>query len=123
MSLWPLPGYAQYSSTKAALHSFAGAYRHELERGQYLQLVYPIGTLTSFFDRANHSPKPLLTQSADQVAKAMLKGLKSKRNSIYPSLLFRTVFILDRFFPVFRRIVIAIEKRSFVKWLETLSSN
>jgi short-subunit dehydrogenase len=118
MSHWALPGYAQYASTKAALHSFAVAYRHELEEGQNLQLVYPIGTKTSFFDKASHSPVPLMKQSADQVAEAMLRGLKSKRNFIYPSLLFRTALILDRFFPIFKPISVAIEKRSFIKWLQ-----
>lgn len=121
MSHWPLPGYAQYGSTKAALHSFAIAYRHELAPGQHLQMVYPIGTRTSFFDRADHSPKPLLTQSAEQVAKAMLKGLHSKKSAIHPSLLFRTAFILNRIFPIFRPIAVAIEKRSFNKWLESHS--
>lgn len=121
MSLWPLPGYAQYVGTKAAIHSFAIAYRHELEKGQYLQLVYPIGTRTSFFEQANHSPKPLLTQSAEQVAKAMLKGIHSKKSAIYPSLLFRAAFTLNRIIPIFEPIAVAIEKRSFNKWLESNS--
>ncbi len=119
MSFWPLPGYAQYSSTKAALHSFAIAYRHELENGQHLQLVYPIGTRTAFFDRADSSPQPLLTQSAEQVAEAMLDGIKYKRKSIYPSLLFRLVLLANQILPILRPIVIAIEKRSYVQWLQS----
>lgn len=118
MSHWPLPGYAQYGSTKAALHSFAVAYRHELTQDQHLQLVYPIGTRTPFFDRANQSPKPLMTQSAEQVASAIMKGIHSKKKAIYPSLLFRAAFIVNRIFPIFRSIAVAIEKRSFQKWIE-----
>ncbi|MEM8894925.1 MAG: SDR family NAD(P)-dependent oxidoreductase, partial [Bacteroidota bacterium] len=119
MSHWPIPGYAQYASTKAALHGFAFAYRHELKAGQYLQLVYPIGTRTAFFEKADGSPKPLLTQSAKKVAKAMFKGLKSKSNSIYPSLLFRLVYLMNHVIPILKPIAVAIEKRSFVKWLQS----
>lgn len=119
MSHWPLPGYAQYASTKAALHAFAITYRHELDQGQHLQLVYPIGTRTSFFDRANHSPKPLMTQSAEVVARAMLNGIRSKQKAIYPSPIFHAAFKLNRIFPIFRSIAVAIEKRSFQKWVET----
>ncbi|MEQ8715355.1 MAG: SDR family NAD(P)-dependent oxidoreductase [Cyclobacteriaceae bacterium] len=118
MSHWPLPGYAQYASTKAALHAFAATYRHELDQGQHLQLVYPIGTRTSFFDRADHSPKPLMTQSAEHVARAMLKGIRSKQKAIYPSLIFQAAFKLNRIFPIFKSIAVAIEKRSFKKWVE-----
>ena len=49
MSFLSVPGYSLYSSTKAAIRGFAAAYRYELEKGQKLQLVYPIATRTSFF--------------------------------------------------------------------------
>lgn len=113
MSFWPLPGYAQYAATKAALHAFAVAYRHELASNQHLQLVYPIGTRTSFFDRANHGPAPLMTQSAEQVAKAMMEGLQSKADTIYPSTMFKLMHRLNQVFPVVRSIVVALEKRGF----------
>ncbi len=52
MSKLSMPGYALYSSTKAALDSFTDAYRFEEAVGQKLLLVYPVSTATNFFDHA-----------------------------------------------------------------------
>ena len=110
MAHWPLAGYAQYSATKAALKGFGDAYRHELSSGQHFQLVYPIGTKTAFFKNAG-SPTSTITQSPNQVARAILIGIKKKRKDIYPSLLFYMLMLLNRWVGFVKPLVTYIEKK------------
>lgn len=113
-----IPGYAVYGSTKAALDRFAEGYRLELDDPRKLALVYPIGTRTRFFSAAARSDVPSTwpTQTAEQVADAIIKGIERDRMTIYPSRLFRAIILLDRVFPVIRILEQAIEKRRFVAW-------
>lgn len=95
-----LPGYALYSSTKSALDAFADGYRFEIDQPQQITLVYPIATATNFFhNAADNTPVPWPTQSAGQVAKAIIRGIEKDRPSIYPSLVFRIIMQLNRFLP------------------------
>lgn len=116
MGLLGLPGYALYSSTKAALHRFAEAYRSELEDPRSLALVYPIGTRTRFFGAAapQAAPQPWPTQTAEQVAQAVLTGIQRDQQSIYPSTLFRVFIQL----PFLAHIEQAIEARRLRGWLK-----
>jgi short-subunit dehydrogenase len=119
MGLLGLPGYALYSSTKASLDRFAECYRYELEDPAALTLVYPIGTRTHFFQAAAKLAAPLTwpTQSVEQVANAILKGIEGDRPNIYPSLLFRIFIILDRYLPFLRRIEQWIELKRYERWI------
>jgi uncharacterized protein len=119
MGLLAIPGYAVYSSSKAALDRFAEAYRLELQDPGALALVYPIGTRTNFFTNAatGGAPRAWPTQSPEQVARAIVAGIERDRLNIYPSLLFRAVILLDRYLPFVRRIEQAIEARRFRRWL------
>lgn len=116
-----IPGYAIYSGSKAALHRFAEAYRFELPDPTSLTLVYPIGTRTRFFrgDDNRPAPYPWPTQSAEQVARAIVRGIERDQMDIYPSALFRLVLLADRFLPFVRRIEQAIEGRRFRHWLQS----
>ncbi len=115
-----IPGYAVYSGSKAALHRFAEAYRFELADPTSLTLVYPIGTRTRFFhrDKERPAPHPWPTQSAEQVARAIVRGIERDQKDIYPSALFRLVLVADRFLPFVRRVEQTIEGRRFRRWLE-----
>jgi short-subunit dehydrogenase len=114
----PLPGYAIYSGTKAALHAFAQAYRYELENPTSLMLVYPIATRTNFFNTAGEEvPVMWPNQPADVVAKAVVKGIESDRTSVYPSRLFRLFSISERILPFIRNILQGWEYRRFKQWL------
>jgi short-subunit dehydrogenase len=118
MGLLGLPGYALYSSTKATLDRFAECYRYELEDPVALTLVYPIGTRTHFFQAAAAQAAPLTwpTQSVEQVANAILKGIEADRANIFPSRLFRVFMVLDRYLPFLRRIEQWIELKRFERW-------
>jgi len=118
MSFLSYPGYTLYSSTKAALHGFATGYRSELAKGQKLQMIYPIGTRTKFFEEAgSNTPLPWPTQSAEKVARAIVKGLIRDKNSIFPSILFKSLNIMNGYLPFTFKLIIAFEKFKFRKWL------
>ncbi len=117
MAILPLPGYALYSSTKAALKGFAEAYRWELNQGQYFQVVYPIATRTEFFKNAGDSPVPWPAQKAQVVAQSILKGIRNNRNSIYPSKLFYSLTLLNRVIPLIFNLYAYMEFKRFKQWL------
>jgi uncharacterized protein len=95
MAFMGLAGYALYGSTKAALERFADAYDYEKDDAGILSLVYPVATRTHFFQASASSPAPVYfpSQSPEQVAKAMIKGIKNNRKRIFPSSLFRISFL------------------------------
>ena len=119
MGLLSLPGYALYSGTKAALRGFADAYRHELDRGQVFQVVYPVATKTKFFKRAGEdTPVPWPTQEATLVASRVIRGIRKDKKHIFPSVMFRITNAVSRVFPFVFGIYVRINDRAFKKWLE-----
>lgn len=102
MSFNAMPGYALYSSTKFALKGFTDAYRYELGKGQNINMVYPIATLTSFFDVAGSEKLPWPRQKASTVAKIVVKGICRNKKHIFPSKLYRVILFFNKFFPVFK---------------------
>lgn len=115
VSFVPIPGFALYGSTKAALHSFAQAYRWELGKGQTFQVVYPIATRTEFFSNAGDSPLPWPVQDVQPVVKRVISGIRKNKRSIYPSKLFRAMLILNGFFPFIIPLYARLEYRKYVK--------
>ena len=114
----PLPGYAIYSGTKAALHRFAEAYRYELDDPTSLMLVYPIATRTNFFKTAGDEvPVMWPNQPPEAVGRAVIKGIETDRTSVYPSRLFRFFRISERILPFLRNILQGWEYRRFKQWL------
>ncbi len=94
MSYWPLPGYALYSGTKAAVCSFLEGLRLEWEKDQHLHIVFPVATKTRFFQRAGQPHKSWMMQTASHVAARMLRGLEKDKKHIYPSPLFQMCYLL-----------------------------
>jgi short-subunit dehydrogenase len=98
MSHLPLPGYALYSATKAAVHSFMESFRYELKPSNKIMVVYPIATRTKFFTTAGKEvPIPFPSQTAEEVAKSIVRGISWNSPRVYPSLIFRFIQYLDRF--------------------------
>ncbi len=124
MSFLSIPGYALYSSTKAAIRGFADAYRFELEPGQYFQVAYPVATKTNFFKAAGDNlPVPWPTQSAGDVAKAMFKGIERNQLSIFPSGIFRATNTLNRFIPLTNYFYVRQENKKLHDWLAKVESD
>lgn len=119
MAHMAMPGYALYSSTKAALLRFAEAARLELEKPHQLMMVYPIATRTRFFEAAsNDTPLPWPSQSAEDVAKAVIRGIRRDKKAVYPSHIFSLILFLDRVQPVIRNLY----QRYYLKDLRKIKS-
>jgi uncharacterized protein len=114
-----LPGWALYASTKGALDRFVEAYRHELGSNVLLTLVYPIATRSNFFNAAGDTtPVPFPSQTPEWVAGAVLKGIERDQREIYPSIIFRVAWILNRVLPM-GWLIRANEARVFTRWLNS----
>jgi short-subunit dehydrogenase len=117
MAQMSIPGYAVYSATKASLDRFAEGVRFELDDPRQLMLVYPIATRTNFFKSANQStPIPWPSQTPQQVAHAIIRGIHADRLSVYPSLVFKAVLAVDRILPFTRRLYQRAEWIKFRNW-------
>ena len=112
-----VPGYAIYSSTKAALDGFADGYRWQMKDQRRLMLVYPITTRTNFFQTAGTAvPTPWPSQTSDVVAKAILAGIRKDRQRVYPSFMFQLILFLMRFLPT-HWLVQYLEQKPMNNWL------
>lgn len=123
MGKLPIPGYALYSSTKAALDSFFTAYRHELKNQNAVCLVYPIATKTNFFYTAGkNTPELYPVQSAEIVAKSIIEGVLKDKQSVYPSKIF-VIFnlIINRVAPFINYFYVLYARRIFFAWLKKSS--
>lgn len=108
---WGIPGYALYSSTKAALHRFADAYRGEMPANGNLMLVYPVGTRTDFYQQAG-APKPFPIQDPDVVARAIIRGILQNSAAVYPSVLWQFSSAINRVFPIVKPIAQWVYRRT-----------
>ncbi len=99
ISFIPIPNFALYGSTKAALHAFFESMAYETPKGQILSVVYPIATETRFFRKANRPSMPWPRQDVKVVADAIIRGIQKDRRKIYPSWLFRIGLVVFALFP------------------------
>jgi short-subunit dehydrogenase len=108
-----LPKYAAYSAAKGALHRFAESYRWQMPDPKALMVVYPIATRTRFFAAASDvTPMPSPSQTPEEVAVAILRGIERDAKEVYPSSLFQVVLWLTLWVPGLRRFLQARELRS-----------
>ncbi len=115
MAHWGLAGYSLYSSTKAALHRFADAYRAELPANGGLMIVYPIATRTSFFEETAAPQIPPM-QDASTVAKAMIRGIERDATAVYPSWIWRITSFLNHLLPALKPIAQGQYRQAFQEW-------
>jgi short-subunit dehydrogenase len=121
MAKLPLPGYALYSATKAALDGFAYSFNFEKDRNFHLVVVYPIATKTEFFKTAGEgTPVPFPTQTPQQVAQEVIKGILHNKRYVFPSKIFRCMMMVNRILPFALWCYAKFEQYKFKKWLESL---
>ena len=98
-----LPGRAAYGATKFALGAVSEALRLELRgSGIHVSLVYPIYTLTEFHQaetRRMTMRRAGPTQSAETVARAILRCVRRPRPEVYPYRPARLLASLSALFP------------------------
>lgn len=119
MAYMSVPGYTLYAATKAAVDRFAEGYRFDLPPAARLMVVYPVATRTSFFSTAGHNV-PMLpsSQSPQEVASAIVDGLKRDADKVYPNLLFRVLRLTGLTLQVMRWSNYWIGGRQFRAWLK-----
>lgn len=117
----PLPGYALYSSTKAAIDSFQEAYRYEMSSFNLI-IVYPIATRTNFFKTANKkmAPVPYPSQSPKHVANCIIRGIEKNKKHIYPSKTFVIINALNKILPFINKLYQAVQNKKFKQWLKNI---
>lgn len=108
-----LEGYALYASTKAALDRFVEGYRLEKRQNGRLSIAYPLPVRTGFFRAAGNAPIPQLSQSADKVATAIIRGVERDKETIYTSPLLPPMLLIDRLLPPARRLYQRLDSRTF----------
>jgi short-subunit dehydrogenase len=99
LAKFAIPYFGLYSATKAAQNHISRAMSLELKpHGVHVSSVHPIGTRTEFFETAQrlsgdqlmlqHTP-PLFTQSAERVARAVVRCLRKPKPEVWTSTLIR----------------------------------
>lgn len=114
-----VPGYALYSATKFGQVGLADALRAEVAAdGIDVSVVYPIATATRFRDARLHpgaTPVPqhatLTTQSADHVARKIVKCLERPRAEVHPFAATRLFAAAAQLFPGLTTRVLASSRR------------
>ncbi|PZX60266.1 short-subunit dehydrogenase [Algoriphagus ratkowskyi] len=118
MSFWTIPGYSLYAATKAALLQWARTVWLE-KTGNWLTLVFPIATQTKFFESAGKDiPKPYPIQTPSWVATAILRGTAKKKKKIFPSPLFLSMLVVNRFFRIIKRFYLLLEYQKYKNWVK-----
>lgn len=120
-ALIPLPAYALYCSTKAALNQFINTYNYEKPDNIHLTSVYPVATRTEFFNKAagqENAPLPWPRQEAAAVAKKIINAIERDRKEVYPSLIFRLLYPIGRAFPILLHLYSLTEKKKVRSWLK-----
>lgn len=106
-----LEGYALYAATKAALDRFAEVYRLERRKRGQLVLVYPLAVRSRFYRAAGDAPVPWLSQPAEAVARAVVRGIEKDRETIYTSWILPPMLLVNRLLPFARRWYQALDAR------------
>lgn len=116
----PLPGYALYCSTKAAIAQFAHTYRFERNDKGTLTLVYPVASASNFFKNAgNKAPAPFPVHPPKWVALCILTGIRFNFSSVYPSLLYLlSYYTINRVFPFIYGIYDMVNAIRFKHWVK-----
>jgi hypothetical protein len=76
-----------------------------------LVLVYPLGVRSGFFQKAGGAPVPWLSQSPEAATRAILRGIKRDKETIYTSWILRPMLPFNHLLPFARRWYQALDGR------------
>ncbi len=110
-----MPGFTIYSASKFAMEGFQQGIRFEKPDNVQLTCLYPVATNTNFFKAANEIEfkKPFPVQQPDVVARKMVAGIESGKDTVSPCVLFGISKQLMKFIPAVKTAYLALEKRKF----------
>lgn len=114
----PLPGYALYCSTKAAIGHFAHTYFFEKNDQGTLTLVFPVATATRFFKKAGpHAPVPFPVHPPSWVAACVMAGIHTGCPVVFPSIIHMvSYYTINRVFPFIYGIYDLVNAIRFRAW-------
>lgn len=120
-----MPGFTIYSASKFAMHGFQEGIRLEKPDNVQLTCLYPVATDTGFFPAANELPfkKPFPVQKPDHVARKMVEGIEKGKKNVSPCKLFDLSKVLMKFLPPVKTVYLALEKRKFEEFKETVKKH
>jgi short-subunit dehydrogenase len=111
LAKFSIPYFGVYSATKAAQNHISRAMKMELEpRGIHVSSVHPVGTKTEFFETAQHlsgdqtildHTSPMFMQSAETVARAVVRCLRKPKAEVWTSQLIRIGMAVSMLTPRF----------------------
>jgi short-subunit dehydrogenase len=113
-----LDGYSLYASTKAALDRFADGYRRQMGNNAKLLLAYPLATRSNFYRSAGGAPIPWPSQTPEQVARAIVRGMMRDREEIYASTTLRLMLATGYILPFTNRLYQHMESFRFQRWIK-----
>ena len=116
-----LPGYALYASTKFAMKGFQEAIRLEAPENLKITCIYPVSTKTNFFEvgGAGHKvEQPFPVQTAEEVAKAAVRGVEKGRKQIYPCKVYLPSRFLMNLLPPVKSLYLNTQKKMLQRFLE-----
>ncbi len=115
-----MPGFTIYSASKFAMEGFQQGIRYEKPDNIQLTCLYPVATNTNFFKAANEIEfkKPFPVQQPDVVARKMVKGIESGKDTVSPCILFGISKKLMSFVPPVKTVYMALEMRKFKEFKE-----
>ena len=110
-----MPGFTIYSASKFAMEGFQQGIRFEKPDNVQLTCLYPVATNTNFFKAANEIEfkKPFPVQQPDVVARKLVAGIESGKDTVRPCVLFGISKQLMKFMPPIKTAYLALEKRKF----------
>ena len=110
-----MPGFTIYSASKFAMEGFQQGIRFEKPDNVQLTCLYPVATNTNFFKAANEIEfrKPFPVQQPNVVARKMIEGIESGKDTVSPCILFDISKQLMKFIPPVKTVYLALEKRKF----------
>ncbi|MBO4379078.1 MAG: SDR family NAD(P)-dependent oxidoreductase, partial [Clostridia bacterium] len=116
-----LPGYALYASTKFAMKGFQEAIRVESPKNLRITCVYPVSTKTNFFKVGGDGHKmeqPFPVQTAEAVAKAVVRGVERGKKQIYPCPVYRPSRVLMTAVPPVKKAYLNTQQKMLLRFLE-----
>ncbi len=123
----PVPGYALYSATKAALNAFEECLRAELPANVKLTCLYPVTVYTPFYATAvdginveNLEP-PSPKQNVDIVARKMVRGIARGAKRVYPYPLFQLMNAVAAICPPAKLLYQKLQYKKLLRYEDTLT--
>ena len=116
-----LPGYALYASTKFAMKGFQQAIRVESPKNLRITCVYPVATKTNFFEvgGAGHKvEQPFPVQTAEEVAKAAVRGIERGKKQVYPCPIYLPSRFLMSILPPVRNFYLRTQEKMLLRFIE-----